>query len=265
MPPYSPEGMKRENAYREWLRMLVTGSNGGIPGPISPRRNDPPPNGLYITSQRTNAASDPESRGPWERCFTEPLPYSTLPATFVRIVQSPGVVVLYLDRHQGRGHVRTISIGSAHLPSHIRLLHGNSVGWWEGDTLVVDTTNFTFKWDYHGSRENLHLVERFTRSSDGQIIWRTTLEDPTTWTRPWTFEVGWTRLSDKENLIYEQSCHEGNFGIIGVMAGRRAQERLYAEGKGSNPELLNIGGGRGPALIGPDGRVPQGDNAGSVD
>ena len=262
IPPFSPEGVKREGPYREWQRMLVTGSNPGIPGPISPRRNDPPP--IYITAFRTNAATDPESRGPSERCFTESLPYLTDPATFVRVVQSPGAVVLFLDRHQGRGHVRTVNIGGTHLPSHIRLLHGDSVGRWEGDTLVVDTTNLTFKFDYQGSRENLHLVERFTRASDGRLVYRATLEDPTTWTRPWTWELAWTRRPEKDNQIYEQSCHEGNFGMIGLLAGRRLQERLYAEGKGPNPELLNIGGGNGPAPIAADGTVPQeaggGDN-----
>jgi hypothetical protein len=140
------------------------------------------------------------------------------------------------------------------------LLHGDSIGWWEGDTLVVDTTNLTQKWDYQGARENLHLVERFTRSSTGGIVWRVTLEDPTTWTRPWTFEVGWTQRSDKDNQIYEQSCHEGNFGIIGLLAGRRHKERLHAEGNGPNADLLNREGG-GPAPILPDGRVPP--NVGS--
>jgi hypothetical protein len=148
----------------------------------------------------------------------------------------------------------------SHLPPHIRLIHGDSIGWWEGDTLVVDTTNFSRKMEYHGARENLHLVERFTRASDGQLTQRVTLEDPTTWTRPWTWEVGWTRRPDKDNQIYEQSCHEGNFGIIGIIAGRRAQERLFAEGKGPDPVILNRRG-RGPAPIGSDGRDPV--NAGS--
>jgi hypothetical protein len=136
------------------------------------------------------------------------------------------------------------------------LLHGDSIGWWEGDTLVVETTNFTQKWDYQGARENLRLTERFTRVADGRILWRVTLEDPSTWTRPWTFEVAWNQRSEKENQIYEQSCHEGNFGIIGLLAGRRHQERLHAEGKAPHPDLLNREGGRGPAPIGADGRVP---------
>ena len=250
IPPFSPEGVKRENLYRDWLRMLSTGDD--------PRVNDRPPNGVYNSVRMGISSNDPESRGPYERCFSEPLPYSTDPATFVRIVQSPSVVVLFLDRHQGRGYVRTVNIGGKHLPSHIRLLHGDSVGRWEGDTLVVDTTNFTFKWDYRGSRENLHLVERFTRASDGQLIHRVTLEDPTTWTRPWTYEVGWTRRPDKTDQIYEQSCHEGNFGIIGLLAGRRHQERLYAEGKGPNADLQNREGTMWvlPAIAA-DGTVPE--------
>jgi hypothetical protein len=253
MPPYSAEGIARENRFREWQRTVASGDN--------PRVNDLPPDGMYNASWRGASANGPESRGTQERCFGEPLPYDTSLATFVRIVQSPGHVVLYLDRHQGRGDVRVVQIGrKEHLPSHIRLIHGDSIGWWEGDTLVVDTTNFSPKMEYRGARENLHLVERFTRGTDGRIIWRVTVEDRTTWTRPWTFEVCWNPRSDKENQIYEQSCHEGNFGIIGLLAGRRHQERLHAEGKAAHPDLLNREGGR-PALIGPDGRVPP--NVGS--
>ena len=249
IPPFSPDGVTRENTYREWLRMLVTGSVGGIAGPISSRRNDPPP--VYNTG-RTNAASDPESRGTRERCFSQPLPYETSPATFVRIVQSQGAISLFVETHQGHGHVRTVNIGRSHLPSHIRLIHGDSVARWEGDTLVIDTTNFTAKMEYQGARENLHIVERLTRTSDGRLSHRVTLEDPTTWTKPWTYEVDWSRLPDTTNH-YEQSCHEGNFGIIGQLSGRRHVERLYEQGKTYNPEFLNIGGGSGPALIGPDG------------
>ena len=215
-------------------------------GPISPRRKEPPP---YYNVARMNRSDGPEDRQTTERCFGASMP--NLGAVY-RIVQSPGAVGIYHDSGQGQGFIRTIPVdGSAHLPSKIRLLHGDARGRWEGNTLVIDTTNFTQKMDFRGSRENLHLVERLTRTSDNRITYRVTVEDPTMWTRPWTAEIPWERQPDKLNQVYESTCHEGNYGLLGMLANTRAAERLFREGKGPNPELQdNATGGDSDGDIG---------------
>jgi hypothetical protein len=165
-----------------------------------------------------------------------------------RIVQSPGQVGIYVDFGQGQGFVRTIPVdGSPHLPSKIRLLHGDARGRWEGDTLVVSVSNFSPKMDFRGSREQLHLTERFTRVAPDRITYRVDVEDPSTWTRPWTFELAWTREPDRANRVYESTCHEGNYGLLGMLANTRAAERLFADGKGPDPATQDnaTGGGTG--------------------
>jgi hypothetical protein len=163
---------------------------------------------------------------------------------FRRIVQSPGVLMVYYDTNQGQGLFRVIHAdGSPHLPSHIRQWEGDSRGRWEGDTLVVDVTNFTPKTDFRGSRENLHLVERWRRADAKTIEYMVTIHDPTTWTKPWTVKQEFQKQNDQMNRVYyEPRCHEGNFGMIGLLAGMRKAERDFADGKGPHPATLCTGG-----------------------
>jgi hypothetical protein len=246
VPPMTREAQARTTAMREYLEALLQGTSGGRPGPISPRRKEPPP---HYNIARMNRSDGPEDRQNTERCFGATMPVY---GAIARIVQSPGAVGIYYDSGQGQGLIRTIPVdGSPHLPSKIRLLHGDSRGRWEGNTLVIDTTNFTQKMDFRGSRENLHLVERLTRASDDRITYRVTVADPTTWTRPWTLEVPWERMPEKLNQVFESTCHEGNYGLLGMMANTRAAERLFREGKGPNPELQdNATGGDSDGDIG---------------
>jgi hypothetical protein len=246
LPPMTPEARARATAMREYLEALLQGTSGGKPGPISPRRKEPPPS---YNIARMNRSDGPEDRQNSERCFGATMP---IYGAVARIVQSPGQVGIYYDSGQGQGIIRTIPVdASAHLPQKIRLLHGDSRARWDGNTLVIDTTNFTQKMDFRGSRENLHLVERLTRVSDDRITYRVTVEDPTTWTRPWTFDVPWERMPDKLNQVFESTCHEGNYGLLGMMANTRAAERLFREGKGPNPELQdNATGGDSDGDIG---------------
>jgi hypothetical protein len=246
IPPLTPEAQVRMSAMREYLQALLQGTSGGRPGPISPRRNEPPPS---YNVARMNRSNGPEDRQTTERCFGATMP--NLGAVY-RIVQSPRMVAMYHDSGQGQGFIRTIPVdGSPHLPSRIRLLHGDARGRWEDNTLVIDTTNFTRKMDFGGSRENLHLIERLARASDTRITYRVTVEDPTTWTRPWTFDVPWERQPDALNQVYESTCHEGNYGLLGMLANTRAAERLFLEGKGPNPELQdNATGGDSAGDIG---------------
>jgi hypothetical protein len=110
------------------------------------------------------------------------------------------------------------------LPGNIRQWYGDSRGHWEGITLVIDVTNFSPKTDYQGSRENLHVVERWTRTGPTSLEYVVTIEDPTVWTRPWSVKQDFTRQSDQENRVYyEPRCVEGNYGLPGMLHGRRME------------------------------------------
>jgi hypothetical protein len=118
----------------------------------------------------------------------------------------------------------------------VRQWFGDSRGRWEGDTLVVDVTNFTPKVEFMGARENLHLVERWRRTGPNTLEYRVTIEDPTVWTRPWAVAQEFTRQSDKENRIYyEPRCHEGNYAFPAMLRSARLADEAYAQGRGPHP------------------------------
>src|SRR5450432_1224937 len=122
--------------------------------------------------------------------------------------------------------VRIIPLdGRPHLPSDIRQWMGDSVGHWEGDTLVVDTTNFTGKTHFRGSDRNLDVVERFTRTGADTIRYRFTIDDPTAFTKPWTGEIAMSRTPGP---LYEYACHEGNYSLASMLAAARAEEQAEA-------------------------------------
>src|SRR5258708_36306069 len=108
--------------------------------------------------------------------------------------------------------------GRPHVPANIRQWLGDSIGRWEGDTLVVDTTNFTNKTRFRGSGENLHVIERFTRVDANTILYRVTIDDPATFARPWTLEYPFLAT---EGPIYEYACHEGNYSLTDILGGAR--------------------------------------------
>src|SRR5271170_580342 len=180
-----------------------------------------------------NRNDGPEDSSFAERCLTGGLPeFGTNNGSFRRIVQTPGGIAIFYDVGQGQGWQRNIVMnGSPHLPANIRQWYGDSRGHWEGDTLVVDVTNFTPKTDVFGSRENLHLVERWTRTGLTTIAYEVTIEDPTVWTRPWTVKQEFSRQSDEENRIYsEPRCIEGNQGLPGCcMDGAWKTSPLWRE------------------------------------
>jgi hypothetical protein len=147
----------------------------------------------------------------FQRCITfgVPMPRPGPFTSYYQIVQSPGYVVIVMEAIHD---ARIIPLdGRPHLPQNIRTWNGDSVGHWEGQTLVVDTTNFSPKDDFMGAAENLHLVERFTRVAPDEIRYEMTVDDPTTWTRPWTAML---RLKHTDEKIFEIACHEGNFRIM---------------------------------------------------
>ena len=162
-------------------------------------------------------ADGAEDRNLWERCITRGAPNVMLPQPYnnnYQVFQSPGFVVIHAEMIHD---ARIIPLdGRPHLPSHLREWMGDPVGRWEGDTLVVETTNFTDKTNYRGSGENLRLVERFTRTAPDVLRYQVTVHDPTTFSRPWTVELPATR---SQGEIYEYACHEANYGLEGILQG----------------------------------------------
>ncbi len=171
------------------------------------------------------AYDDPERRPLGERClmgFGSTSGPPVLPNYFYnnlhQIVQtSDSVMILTEMVHDAR----IVRLNSQHLPSSIRKWMGDSIGHWEGDTLVVDTTNFTDKTRYRGSTQNLHIVERFTRTGPQTLLYRFTVEDRDTWTAPFTGEYTWPATDEK---MYEYACHEGNYALGNILRGARLKE-----------------------------------------
>ena len=141
----------------------------------------------------------------------------------LQIVQGHGYVAIMQEMIHDTRVIPTD--GSAHLPDNIRLLMGDSRGHWEGNTLVIDTTNFTDRTAFRNSSENLHVIERLTRTSDKTLLYQFTVEDPKTWAKPWSAEVSWETIN---NPIYEYACQEGNYGLPNILSGQRATEKEQA-------------------------------------
>jgi len=173
---------------------------------------------------RTSEADGPEDRSLWERCLTRALP--TLPGPYnnnIELVQSKDHVVIVTEMiHEAR---IIPTDGRPH--GTIGQWRGDSIGRWEGETLVVDTINFTDKTTFRGSSENLHLVERYTRIAPDVLEYRTTVSDPTTWDRSWTFSIPMARNPEG---MFEYACHEGNRGLENILKGARAGEQRAAAG-----------------------------------
>jgi hypothetical protein len=246
LPPLTPAAQKAAVADREFRLALVQSTNtckNNTPGcagwkydpATSPRRAETPPR--YITA-RMNRNDGPEDSSLAERCLTGGLPeFGGATGSFRRVVQTPGGITMFYDVGQGQGWQRNIVMdASPHLPASIRQWYGDSRGHWEGDTLVVDVTNFSPKTDAFGSRENLHLVERWTRTGPNTLAYQVTMEDPAVWTKPWTVKQEFALQSNEDNRIYtEPRCIEGNQGLPGLLHGRRAEDLAFATGRGPDP------------------------------
>jgi hypothetical protein len=166
-------------------------------------------------------------RSTFERCITRGMPGAMSPTAYnnnYRITQGPGFVAVQIEMLGGARVIPTD--GRTHVRSTIRQWMGDSVGRWEGDTLVVDTRNFTDKVLYRGAAENLHLVERFTRVGPGEIDYRVTIEDPTTFSKPWTLAIPYVTTGED---LFEYACHEGNYGMEGILSGARQEEKEKAK------------------------------------
>jgi hypothetical protein len=172
---------------------------------------------------------DPETLSLDDRCLVSmplgssnavpPMVPNPFGLNYYQIVQTPKQVLIHTELVHD---ARVIRINGSHLPATVQRWLGDSIGRWEGDTLVVDTTNFRSDTHFRGSGERLHVVERFTRVDANTIRYRVTAEDPDTWSTPWTAEIPFKSSNER---IFEYACHEGNRSIENYMRGARDEER----------------------------------------
>ena len=213
VPPFNAAARKRQAGAR------------ALPAPNAGESQD-------RTAEPVGAFDNPEQRPLGERCllgFGSTSGPPALPDYFYndlhQIVQTPDSIMILSEMVHD---ARIVRMNSQHLPQNIRRWMGDSVGHWKGDTLVVDTTNFTGKTRFRGSTENLHVVERLTRIDDKTLLYRFTVEDPDTWDRAWTGEMTWPATNQP---IFEYACHEGNYALGDVLRGARKQEAEEAAAK----------------------------------
>jgi hypothetical protein len=260
LPALTPAAQKMTAAERDFRFALLQATEACKNSELACKggKYDPKPSAHYddapprYNTATINRYNNPEDASLAVRCLTGGVPeIGTLGAiadriSFRRIVQTPGGITMFYDVGQGQGWQRNIVMnGSPHLPAAIRQWFGDSRGHWEGNTLVVDVTNFSSKTDFQGSRENLHVVERWTRIGPTSLAYEVTVEDPTVWVRPWTAKQEFTLQSNQENRIYtEPRCIEGNYGLPGLLHGHRVEEAAFAKGQGPDPRTITtVGGG----------------------
>jgi hypothetical protein len=251
IPALTPEAQERNRLDREFRLALLQNTetcknkspacNGGQFGPPSPRFAEAAP---YYNTQRMNRHNGPEDQSLGDRCMSGITPDFN---GFKRIVQGPDSIAIGVDTGQGQGYQRIVYLSGNHPPSSIRLRHGDSRGRFEGNTLVVETTNFSPKFPFRGASMNLNLVERFTRIDAKTMEYAATITDPTVWTAPWTVKQELTMQRDDQNRIYyEPRCHEGNYGLPALLIGARMDEKAFAEGRGPDPRSQDTATDFGP-------------------
>ena len=165
----------------------------------------------------------PESLATSERCiigFTGATPtFPSLYNNFKRIVQTPGHVMILLEMVHD---ARIVRMNSEHRPAALQHWLGDSIGWWEGDTLVVDTINFhPLSRQARGGSTNMHVIEKFSQMNDGNVLYSFTVDDPSVWAQAWSGEYVWRKSDDR---VYEYACHEGNYSMEGILKGARILE-----------------------------------------
>jgi hypothetical protein len=208
VPELTPEAKRRAEALRR----------GGPSAPTSDAQENQ-------ETREFGAYDDVELRPLAERCIISfgssggPPALPVLYNNIKQIVQTPTHVMILIEMVHD---VRSIRLNDKHAPPEIRKWLGDSIGRWEGDTLVVETTNFTPKTRFRGSSENLKVTERFTRVTKDQLLYQFTVEDPSTWDRSWSGEYTWVRSDEP---IYEYACHEHNYALEGIMKGERLLDK----------------------------------------
>ena len=175
---------------------------------------------------------DPESQSPAVRCLAGfgstggPPMLPTLYNNLKRIVQTPTHVMILVEMVHD---ARIVRMNSKHVPQDIRKWMGDSIGWWEGDTLIVDTTNFNDNPGMGRGTRDMHVVERFTRADDNTLLYSFTVDDPNTWSEPWSGEYPWPATDDP---VYEYACHEANYSMGNILRGARLLESEWEAADG---------------------------------
>jgi len=199
IPPLTPAAIERQRVRN------ATGGGGGAPG--------------------VGRADSYTDRSFYDRCITRGFPGSMMPTIYGNsydITQGPGVVAI---RYEMIHETRIIPLDNHPRTGHLSHM-GDARGHWEGDTLVVETTNFDPRTAYRNASSKLRLIERFEPTAPGTLEWSMTVDDPTTWTRPWTFAM---RFSPDKQGLFEYACHEGNYAMKNLLSGARAEERAAVE------------------------------------
>jgi len=216
-------GLDRSQAKMAFSRRtsIIVGSEGRIPSLTSEAQKRAEDRAAY---NRVHQYDGPENRSLSERCILWPNEGPPMLAagynSNLQIVQGPGYVAILQEMIHD---VRIIPTdGRPHISSSIRQLMGDSRGHWEGDTLVVDTTNFTDRGTFRGSSERMHVSERFTRTDADTILYQFTVDDPGTWSKPWSGEQPMARISGP---LFEYACSEGNYGLPNILSAVRAEEK----------------------------------------
>ena len=230
-PLHAPEGwwqpdLNMTKGSQAWL--IVDPPNGKIP-PLTPEATQ---RAAARAAARRNSGRGPadswEDRSLYDRCITRGLPGSMMPAIYgnsYQILQAPGyVTIVYEMIHE----IRVIPLdGRPHAATSVRSYMGDARGHWEGDTLVVETTNFRDEGIYRNANPvTLRVLERFTRTAPDTVKWSVTINDPATWTAPWTFSMP---LTKEEGPVLEYACHEGNLGLMNILSAARAEEKAAEE------------------------------------
>jgi hypothetical protein len=173
---------------------------------------------------------NPENIAQSPRCLGVPMPFLPLNTAFaqgtvMQLVQSPKSVGIYMeDDHAGGGNRVIYMDGRPHLPPDIKLYLGDSRGHWDGNTLVVETTNFSQ--GFRGSNPDTYkMIERYTRVDANNLRREITFDDPKTWTKPWTIVIEMGKTDDAKQMIFDSACHEGNYGMTGILVGARREEQ----------------------------------------
>ena len=211
--------------------LIVDPPDGKIPPQTSDAKERAA--GRRVAARSHGPADSYENRSLFERCLTRGVPDGMLPGPYnnnMQLLQTPGHVVIFTEMIHD---ARVIPMdGRPHSSPTLRAWMGDSRGHWEGDTLVIDTINFTDKTSFRGSGANLHLVERFTRVDADTLEYRFTVDDQTTWTRPWTVAYPMVKT---DGPIYEYACHEGNYGLKDILSGARSEEKAAEDATKKKP------------------------------
>jgi hypothetical protein len=209
--------------------MIIDPPDGKIPPLVSgaPAQGR---GGIAGPGGRGGGNDNPEFIAQSPRCLGVPMPFLPLNTLFaqgtvMQIVQSPKSMSIYMeDDHAGGGNRTIFMDGRPHAPASLKFYLGDSRGHWEGNTLVIETTNF--EQGFRGSNvETYKMTERIRRVDANNLRREITFEDPKTWTRPWTVLIEMGKTKDDRHMIFDSACHEGNYGMTGILAGARAEEK----------------------------------------